>query len=75
MNTKLVYWNSQEWSDNCSEVLQLDMNNSMFIINDNVAGGGKLFFPSSVKLLVMIYSRKDIYVHVYWLGITVMFDC
>lgn len=44
MNTKLVYWNSQEWSDNCSEVLQLDMNNSMFIINDNIAGGGKLFF-------------------------------
>ena len=51
------------------------MNNSIFIINDNIAGGGKLFFPSSVKLLVMIYSSKDIYVHVYWLVITVMFDC
>lgn len=51
------------------------MNNLMFIINDNIVGGGKLFFFLFVKLLVMIYFSKDIYVYVYWLGIIVMFDC
>lgn len=40
MNKKLIYWNSQGWSDNCCKVIQSDMDNSLFINNDNIAGGG-----------------------------------
>lgn len=60
--------------DNCCKVKWLDMDNLLFITRDNIAGGGKLFFPSSVKLLLVICISKNIYTQVYQLGIIVMFD-
>lgn len=60
--------------DNCCKVKWLDMDNLLFITSDNIAGGGKLFFPSSVKLLLVICIGKNIYTQVYQLGIIVMFD-